>query len=438
MVLSYPGWVNILVNNYLTRGFWGDEAWTALISALPIKEIIRVTGEDFHPPAYYLLVHWFIALFGASEWIRLISTFFWLLTPIPVYWLVKNLKNKTVAMLGAALVLTSPILFIYAFEARSYALLAFESSLSTLAFWNSVKDRSNRWNVIYVLTAIVGVYTHYYMWFILASHGIYWLLWERNGWKKYSIIWGSILVAQLPWVPMLLAQASSVARGYWIAPIDKWWTHWEWFVRVAAGDNDVPQRMFIVWIILSLLIMSLVVVRLKEKLWPKAYIFLWSWLVVPVLIPSVISLFRPIFFYRYLIFSTVPILLIVLWGLAAIRKALAWGGAAFILVFYISINGFNFMRFPYSMREELNKVWLDENHQNELVVTVLPAFAEVMFYVAGRVPVQVLPLGIIQSSGKSLLDAYVRAGKVKVITPKENQSYWLVEPGPKLEWHEMN
>ena len=37
-----------LFENYLTRGFWGDEAWTAGISRLPIKEIIAITVVQIH------------------------------------------------------------------------------------------------------------------------------------------------------------------------------------------------------------------------------------------------------------------------------------------------------------------------------------------------------------------------------------------------------
>src|SRR3989339_119337 len=143
-----------LTHNYFSRGFWGDEAWTALISSLPVPEIIRVTGEDFHPPFYYLLVHGFMQLFGASEWIRLISVFFWMLTPLPVYFFMRKVAGKVVAINGALLVLAAPILFIYAFEARAYALLAFLSALTTLAFWKSMATRRRDWDV-YALLYVV-------------------------------------------------------------------------------------------------------------------------------------------------------------------------------------------------------------------------------------------------------------------------------------------
>ena len=416
--------MNILVQNYLTRGFWGDEAWTALISKLPMGEIIRVTGQDFHPPFYYLLVHGFMGIFGESEWIRLISVMFFLLTPLAVYRLVKGLVSRNLAVLAGILVGLSPILFTYAFEARAYALLAWLSVMAAVMFWEK------KWLGYFVVGA-VGVYTHYYMWFILASQGIYWLVFDRKQFLKMVGVFGGILLVQLPWLPTLLSQVTSVASDYWIAPIDKR-THWEWFVRVTGGDFETPQRGVGVWLILVLMVTSLIVVKIREKKYPQGYKFLWMWLVVPVVLPSLISLYRPAFFYRYLIFSSIPILVIGLWGLYAVKDWLAWGGGAFLVAVYLSINVLGVQRYPYTMREELNKALIEKKVK---VVTVLPAFAEVMYYTKGRVEVEVLPEGLVQFSGKSLLDAYVRQGKVKIAEAQDNQDYWLVEPGPKSSYY---
>ncbi len=423
-----------LIHNYLTRGFWGDEAWTALISSLPISEIVRVTGEDFHPPFYYLLVHGFIQLFGASEWIRLISVVFWLCIPLPVFGLIRKAAGRTVAWGGTLLVFFAPILFIYAFEARAYALLAFLSVLTSMFFWKSMATKRRWWLVAYGMAAIIGMYTHYYMWFIIAAHGFSWLLLYRQRFWHYLLVFGSLLLAQLPWIPTLLSQVATVKQSYWIGPINSR-THWEWFVRIMGGDTDQPQRMFVVWVLLLCLIVSPALMRWRYCRWPKAYLYLWVWLLVPVLIPTAISLvYRPVFFYRYLIFGSIPALLIVVWGLAALRKSAACGGVAFLLAFYLSINRLNFGRFPYSMREELDRV-LNDDKKAEILVTTLPAFAEVMHYSHNRLPVRVVPAGLVQFSGKALLDAYERFGKVTVGPVDEKVNYWLIEPGPKSSYN---
>lgn len=427
--------MSILLNNYLTRGFWGDEAWTALISQLPISEILRVTGEDFHPPLYYLLVHGFIKLFGPSEWVRLISTFFFILTAITTYFLAKKLlkgKNaKLYAGISALIVLTNPILFTYAFEARTYALLSFLSVASTLLFWTSLTKKANWGWIGYLMAGVLGVYTHYYMWFILASHGIYWLIAEKTQVKKVLGVFTGFILAYLPWFPVLISQTKSVADSYWIGSIGPK-THWEFFTRTVAGNYTTPLQSFIAAFVAGLLALSLVSRALKRTDSPtsfgKNYLFLWSWLLVPILLPTLLSLYRPIFYWRYLTFSSLPIILISLWGLNVLGKKTLLVGSLALLSLYVHTNYLIFSTSPYTMREELEKVFANTPKK---LVTVLPSFAEVMYYTQNRVPVQVSPEGLIQASGKSLLDAYVRQGWVEIKKPGAAETYWLVEPGPK-------
>ncbi|MBT3249434.1 MAG: hypothetical protein HN846_03075 [Candidatus Pacebacteria bacterium] len=436
----------LLTQNYITRGFWGDEAWTAVISKLSIPEIIQVTGQDFHPPLYYFIVHGFMQVFGESEWIRILSTIFFILTLIPVYFFAKKIANKTVAWVSTVLVAFSPILFIYAFEARSYAFLTLMSVLSTFCFWKAVSLSKNRkkptaetikfW-IIYAILGGFGVYTHYYMWFILASHGVYWLLVDRRQFKQVFMSYLFIFLAQLPWIPTLFAQVKTVAGDYWIGGMNSR-THAEYFMRITAGDIVTPWQTMLSKVMFAALLISPVLVFFKSKRQlPRPYIFLWSWLVVPVLIPTLMSFLTPVFFYRYLVFTSVPIILITAWGLSALKKELLYALAALLLVFYVKTDYRIFDRFPRSMREELGAAFEAEQAPSEEapIFTYLPSFAEVYYYTYQQAPVKVVPLGLVRFSGKSLLDKYVEKGLVEIVEPAEGQVYWELEKGPTSEFH---
>ena len=172
--------MEILTKNYLTRGFWGDEAWTALISQLSLREIITTTAQDFHPPFYYFLVHFWIKIFGDSEVaIRLLSVLFWLLTGFIVHKLCLCFWKKRLAFLAAIFALTNPFIFTYALEARSYALLTLLTTTSMLCFFRALKDFRS-WGILHLLANIAGIYTHYYMWFVVLAQGIYILAFERS------------------------------------------------------------------------------------------------------------------------------------------------------------------------------------------------------------------------------------------------------------------
>ena len=438
---------DILLNNYVTRGFWGDEAWTALISRLSIPEILQVTGQDFHPPLYYLLVHGFMQIFGENEWIRLLSTVFFLLTLIPVYFLVKKLINKTAAWVSTVLVAFSPILFIYALEARSYALLTLMSVLTTLFFWQAVslspksnkpKAKNSKFWIIYALLASLGIYTHYYMWFILASHGVYWLLVDRRQFKQVFLAYLFILLAQLPWVPTLFSQVKTVAGDYWIGAINER-THAEYFMRVSAGDIATPWQTGVAKAVFGAILMSPLLVWWKNKRRiPREYLFLWSWLIVPVLLPTLLSFYKPVFFYRYLVFTSVPILMIAAWGVIVLKKELLYVLAALLFIFYLKTDYLIFSNAPRSMREELRAAFNAETPPSGEVpvFTYLPSFAEVYFYTKQQAPVKVVPLGLVQFSGKSLLDKYEEKGLVEITEPTLGQSYWEFDQGPTSEFHQ--
>lgn len=431
---------NILTHNYLTRGFWGDEAWTIGISRLPFKEIITVTSQDFHPPFYYFLVHILGNISGFTEIpIRLLSTFFFLLIPLTVYFLTqmlwKNKKNsyKLSSLITSLLVLSSPILFAYAFEARSYGLLAFESIVSALIFWRAKDELKGQylWRILYFVVGGIMVYTHYYAWFILAGHAFYLLIFERKRILPMFTSAIGILIVQLPWLPTLIGQSGSVKNSYWIAPINIH-THWEFFYRIVGGDLATIMQRPLAYIIGGILVLDLIY-RIVKRDFPKHYAFLVTWLLIPTLIPTLLSLVVvPIFYYRYLIFSAIPILILTIQACYRLPKQalLTFFAVTFAAELFVDYN--IFAKYPYTMREEVNKLYETKRPGDGPVYTILPSFAEVVYYIGNKDEVKVLPEGIVQFSGKSLLDAYVRLGKTEIIQP--DPPYWLLEPGPKSSY----
>lgn len=416
--------MNLFFQNYITRGFWGDEAWTGLLTQLSIPEIIQVTGQDFHPPMYYLAVYLFTQIFGSSEAIRFVSFFFYALLGLPVYFLARELKNKWLTWLSVIFVYLSPIMFTFAFEARTYSLLALMGASTTLFFWKGLEEKKIKWWLLYFIFGSIGVYSHYYMWFILASHGFFWLFVDRKQfWSVFKVYFG-ILLVQLPWLPTLFSQVSSVAGNYWIGAMNEK-THYEYFLRVTGGDIVTDQQKIIAMTFVGLLGLSLVAaIKLRKNL--KFYTYLWFWLIIPVLLPTLVSLFMPIFYYRYLTFSIMPIIFISLWALQFVKKEFVLLTTA-MLAFWLVKTDFEVLKYsPYSMREEMRKIKAESPTQDYAIMTYLPAFAEVGYYDRGEHELWVSPEGLVHFSGQALLDQYVKSGKAKIGTP-QGMSYWIIE-----------
>lgn len=430
-----------LSSNYLNRGFWGDEAWTAGISRLPIKEIITITGQDFHPPFYYFIVHVVGSYFNFAEVpVRLISTFFFLLVPVIAYlltqkfWATKERPSRLASFATSLLILMSPILVTYAFEARSYGLLAFESVLSAYIFWHAKDEVKGRylWRTFYFLLGGVMVYTHYYAWFILASHAFYLLLFERSRILPMLTSALGILAVQLPWLPTLLGQTSSVKGSYWIGPINDR-THYEFFLRVTGGDVVTDWQKRLAAIIAALIVIGIVGAIYKKKM-ESYHKFLLTWLIVPTLIPTIISfVLMPVFFYRYLIFSAIPLLILSVQTIKHWPRLLFTLIVAAILYMEVQVSWHIFRQHPRSMASAVSEMYQSKVRGEGPVYTVLPAFAEVLYYVGNQDQIIVTPEGLVQFSGKSLLDAYVRLGKITIEEPPTSAPYWFLSPDKKAE-----
>lgn len=434
--------LEILSNNILTRAFWGDEAWTTLISSLPIGELIKTTAADFHPPLYYLITHFWMLLFGNTEVsIRMLSLVFWIATGAAAYFLAKAWHfSKSFSFLAAAFVLFNPFFFSFAFEARSYSLFVFLTLVSMWQFYQVLtKDEGRRFtDGFYLLFSIAGLYTHYYMFFVVAAQYLLVLALRRDLIKKFFGFGVIFFLAYVPWLPSLLAQGKSVAGGYWIPPVDLGTISGTLTVLVRGEQDSVFFR-FIPPIFLGFLLLAGAIATSFRKLLTKETIFLALWLVIPFCAPLIVSLYRPIFFYRYFVFLTVPLMMAPLYFLASTKLDLRVKFPvqvllpSVVLAIYLWTDVLMFM----FHNDQLFKAVLRDVHgsvkKGQVIYTALPSFAEVVYYNDhdGRpLPVRVLPTGLQQASGKALLDTYVRLGCLTLENPPEHGQYWLLEPGP--------
>lgn len=431
--------------NYLTRGFWGDEAWTSLISQLPYQQMLKTTAADFHPPGYYTVIELFYKFLPPTEIVtRTVSILFYLLTIWMVYLFAQKFKGGHVFGLVSALVVAvNPIFFTYAFEARNYTMFAFAATAS--CYFLSRLSEKFSWGVagLFILFSTLGIYTHYYMFFILASQGLYILLFDRRIFLKMMLLYIVVALLYLPWIPFLYAQVTSVGQSYWIGSIDGN-TYREAFERILAGEHDNFFKPVLFRVSAVLLVIGILQHILRHK-FEKPYLLIWLWAVVPFVLASLPGLkitedfklpFRPIFFWRYLVGSAVPLSMVIVHAAQKFRPPFFKLSIAAIVVLSVVIDGLTFVRSPYTFREVYDEEVLSAISPSDKIVTILPSFAEVYYY-KSRNGLEneflVLNQGLVQSSGKSLLDAYVANGRVKVVDSVSG-SYFEFRPGQKIKY----
>ena len=432
--------------NYLTRGFWGDEAWTSLISQLPYFQMLKTTAADFHPPAYYTVVSLVYKFSPETEVVtRAISIIFWLLTTLLVYKIGGEIKDRSFSILCAIVVSLNPTFFAYAFEARNYTMFAFAATASIYFLLRLSKNYNLKDLLFFIVSSTLGIYTHYYMFFVLTAELTYLIIFHRRIFLKFFLPFVAIGILYLPWVPYLFSQLTSVGESYWIPSIDLK-THYEAILRILGGEHQNFFRPLLFAISLTLLLLGIALPIFKK--WsgkafdPKFYSLLWLWAIVPFILASLPGLdlaflslpFRPIFFWRYLVPVAIPLSILIVYIGNQLPKKLFFLVITLIVILSLCIDYLTFLRYPYTFKQVYADKIIPRIEREDKIVTVLPSFAEVLYYRDRNQlenELRVLPEGLVNFSGKSLLDAYVQNGVV-TINERPNTCYFEATPGPNL------
>lgn len=431
-----------LTQNYLTRGFWGDEAWTSLISQLPYADMLKTTAADFHPPGYYTVVELVYKFLPPTEIAtRSISIIFYLLTLFMVYKLASFARGNFFGILTAAVVALNPIFFTYAFEARNYTMFAFAATGSIYFLVKLSENFTLPKALGFILFSTLGIYTHYYMFFTLAAQGIYLLLFDRKTFLRAIVLYVVVAILYLPWAQVLFSQVSSVSESYWIGGIDGR-THYEALLRILGGEHQNAIRPWLFGLSVGLILAGILQHILRHK-FEKPYLLTWLWAVVPFILASLPGLaidgiklpFRPIFFWRYLIGSSVPLAMVMVHTTQKFPKYLMWASVSSLILLSLAVDLTTIQRYPYGFKQVYEEKISGDVKPDDKLVTVLPSFAEVLYY-RNRNNLNneliILPEGLVQFSGKSLLDAYAAKGTVR-IDDYPNGRYYELRPGPSIK-----
>ncbi len=174
-VIFHSRYVQILISltivgfilRFYNLGFnslWLDEATTFNWSKRGFFEIWEISrSADFHPPLFHWIEH-LMLVFGQSEFVlRAAPALLGILT-IPVFYLIgKELHDKNVGIISAALLTFSYFGIFYSQEAYSYSLVLFVFSLVILFYLLALRtDNLTCW-VLFGIISAIAFWTHYYV-----------------------------------------------------------------------------------------------------------------------------------------------------------------------------------------------------------------------------------------------------------------------------------
>lgn len=318
------------------QDLWYDEAFTAMMSSLPIHRLLEATAGDVHPPLWYLIERGFILLFGNSELVLRLPA---ALCSIAALALLPALARSFGLGRRAVLVSTwifalAPFQIAYAQEARMYALLLLAVML---AVWGI--QRRRYW--LYALASLAMLYTHnlgaLYWGVLLVGVLVEALIRDElklGQWVDWRFVYWSFVVGVLyaPWGVVTLGQVADVAGSFWVqrptwgAPVLV--LHRLWWGNAPLPSLGVPTAL-----LSGLGIHAVIYALVYKRAWSL------SWLsFAPLAVTYLASLLSPVLVARTMIGCT-PFLAIGLGlALAEHRRArwLALAAAPLLLIVLVS------------------------------------------------------------------------------------------------------
>lgn len=203
-----------VVFNSLGASLYIDEPYSANVAALPWREFLKTFEQDPATPLYYVLLKFWVSLFGDSERaLRSFSTLCFALTVAVVAVTAKGLGGPYAGIAAAVLASVSHIGLVFAGIARPYALLSLLTATGTLLFFygmewiedTSMSREKNRLLLAgLVAVDVLGLLTHPIFVFFMLGCNLVALLKSRSFFWTISVcnllaaglflaVWGGFL-----------------------------------------------------------------------------------------------------------------------------------------------------------------------------------------------------------------------------------------------------
>lgn len=300
-----------------TPAIWYDESFSVLLSERSPTLIWRTTAGDVHPPLYYLMLHYWMALLGNGVVaVRMLSVVVDIGTLLLCIKLVDLIAGRRAACMAGLLFALLPIAVRYSQEARMYTLIGFWLMAATVALvcWGR-QPQLKRYSVMYGLLMTAAFYTHYFAALCVLVHWLYWsglgsgepVLLPVRRWLAANV---AIIVLYGPWLPNFFQQAWQPKGIDWIPPAT-----WEMLPGfIAQSMLMISVSTDGVWwaLLASGLIIACCGVMLRDRRTDRrAMLLLTCYGVVPAIVTFVLSWAVPLFVSRYLVFSAVAFPMIV-------------------------------------------------------------------------------------------------------------------------------
>lgn len=296
-----------------------DEAQSLYQTNRTIDGTLKLVAQDVHVPLYHVVLHYWLAYFGNTiEVGRTLSLIFFMASiPMTYYLGTYAFKRRSVGFFAAVLVALSPFMNWYGSEIRMYTMLTFITLLNQLFFLKIYREAKPGHWVGYVLSGILGIYTHYFFAFILLTEAFFYFIKRRHfaakkAFLKFALSAVVILAAFAPWLYYFYREGlASNTQPTLIPPssVDLFNTYSQFIFGFQADWlNTIIVSAWPIIVLLAFFALQ------KTKKVSDEVVFFMLMATVPVLVAFILSLLiKPFYLSRYLIAALPALFIYISW-----------------------------------------------------------------------------------------------------------------------------
>lgn len=188
----------------------GVSVWLAQAGQIHILENRAV---NFHTPLYFIILHYWVILFGISEFSsRFLSVVLGFFALIMAFKLGSLIFDKETGILNSLFLGVSTFHIYHSQSVRMYSLLTLLTLLSFYFFIKILKKWDFALLVGYLLSSVFLIYTHYSGFFVIFVQNIF-LIFTRLlskdskfSFRKWFILYFVLIILFIPWIRFVLSK----------------------------------------------------------------------------------------------------------------------------------------------------------------------------------------------------------------------------------------
>ena len=288
----------------------GDEAFSVFYSQQSINELLQTLNNEANPPLYYLLLHFWIQLFGIGlVAVKSLNIIISIGTAILLFKLTKKIGNFWFVVFVSVCFLCSNLHFDFSHEIRAFQLVLFLTVASCYSFIHFLETKNRKWLYLLIFINAALPYTHYNAVLVPIVQFIGCLFYWKVDRKMVLYLFFGYSLSAILFLPQLLIFRSVVPdENFWLGLST--FEDFKYILLKVVGNDQAYYPLIIPYFLSPVML----IIGLHYSWFTKGFsyrIFLVFWLlfILPLLINFYLAQYIPSFQVRYVLFASLGLYL---------------------------------------------------------------------------------------------------------------------------------